>query len=100
MISPLRRLTWWLQRRRREAELREELQFHLDQEALERHDAGVSDDEARWAARRDLGNEARLREDIRTLWTWRPVEELAQDLRYTWRTLFRERSVTLFAVLS
>jgi len=99
-MSLLRRLTWWLQRRRREDELREELQFHLEQEALEREQAGLSDEDARWAARRDLGNVARLREDIRSLWMWRPLEELAQDLRYTWRTLFRERTVTLFAVLS
>jgi predicted permease len=100
MISPRRRLTYWLQRRQREGELREELQFHLDQEALERHEAGLSEDDARWAARRDLGNQARLRENIRELWTWRALEELGQDLRYTWRTLFRERSVALFAVLS
>src|SRR6185312_10921912 len=99
-MSLLRRLIWWLQRRRREHELREELQFHLEQEARERLEAGVSEDDARWAARRDLGNDTRLREDIRTLWTWRPAEELAQDLRYAWRTLFRERTVTLFAVLS
>ena len=100
MTSLLRRLTWWLQRPRKEAELGEELQFHLDQELLERGDAGLAGDEARWAARRDLGNEALLREDIRTLWTWRPLDELAQDLRFTLRTLFRERTVTVFAVLS
>src|SRR5262245_17011386 len=32
--------------------------------------------------------------------TWRPIDELAQDLRYTCRTLRRERTVTLFAVCS
>ena len=100
MTSFLRRVMWWLQRSRREAELREELQFHLAQELLERNDAGLPDDEARWAARRDLGNDALLREDIRTLWTWRPLDELAQDLRYTYGKLFRDRAVTLFAVLS
>ena len=34
MISLLRKLTWWVQRRRKEDEFREELQFHLDEEAI------------------------------------------------------------------
>ena len=32
MTSLFRKFTWWLQRRRKEAELREELQFHLAEE--------------------------------------------------------------------
>jgi predicted permease len=100
MMPLLRRLRWWVQRRRKEDEMREELQFHLDEEAQARRDAGLSDREARWAARRDLGNDARLSEDIRTLWTWRPLEELAADLRFAWRTHLKNRAVTLFALLS
>ena len=56
MTSLFRKFTWWLQRRRKEDELREELQFHLAEEADERHADGLSEDQARWAARRDLGN--------------------------------------------
>ena len=41
-----------------------------------------------------------LREDIRGLWTWRPLEELAQDLRFASRTHLKNRAVTLFAMLS
>ncbi|OFW47194.1 MAG: multidrug ABC transporter substrate-binding protein [Acidobacteria bacterium RIFCSPLOWO2_12_FULL_67_14b] len=100
MTSLVRKFKWWLQQRRKEAELREELEFHLALEAEERRVAGMTEDEARLAARRDLGNEARLREDVRTLWTWRPIEELTQDLRYAFRTLFKNRAVTAFAVLS
>jgi predicted permease len=91
---------WWLQRRRKEDQVREELQFHLDQETQQRRDAGLSDDEARWAARRDLGNDALLREDIRTLWTWRPLDELVQDLRFASRTHLKNRAATVFAILS
>jgi predicted permease len=100
MISFFRRFTWWLRQRRKEDEVREELEFHLEAEANERRAAGLRDDEARWAARRDLGNEARVREDARELWTYRPVDELTQDLRYAFRTLFKNRAVTVFAVLS
>ncbi len=74
MKTQWRRFIWWLQPRRKEAELSEELQFHLEQEERERRAAGLPEDEARWAARRDLGNEARVREDARALWTWRPLD--------------------------
>ena len=56
MTSFFRKFTWWIQRRRKEDELREELQFHLAEEADERQADGLTEDEARWAARRDLGN--------------------------------------------
>jgi len=36
MISLVRKFTWWWQRRRKEDELREELQFHLEEGADER----------------------------------------------------------------
>jgi macrolide transport system ATP-binding/permease protein len=100
MSSLLKRLQWWLQGGRKEAELREELQFHLSQEAEERRLQGLREDEARWAAQRDLGNEARVREDVRAIWTWRPLDELAQDARYALRTMATHRVVTVFAALS
>jgi predicted permease len=100
MISLLRRLRWWLQGSRKEQELREELQFHLAQEAEERRAAGMRADEARCAAQRDLGNEARVREDARAVWTWRPLDELTQDVRYAMRTMLTHRAVTAFALLS
>jgi hypothetical protein len=100
MISLFRKFTWWVQRRRKEAELREELQFHLAEEADERQTDGLTEDQARWAARRDLGNVTLLREDTRTLWTWTPLEQLAQDLRYALRMMFKNRAFTALAALS
>ena len=61
MTSLFRRLTWWVHRRRKEDELREELEFHLANEADERQADGLTEDQARWAARRDLGNALELR---------------------------------------
>lgn len=55
MTAFVRRLTWWVRRRQREAELAEELQFHLAEEADERRSDGAPDEEAAWAARRDIG---------------------------------------------
>ena len=100
MTSFFRKFTWWMQRRRKEDELREELEFHLAEEADERQADGLTEDQARWAARRDLGNVTLLREDTRTLWTWTLLEQLAQDLRYALRTMFRNRAFTALAALS
>ena len=100
MASLFRKFTWWLERRRKEEELREELQFHLAEEAGERQAAGLSEDQARWAARRDLGNVTLLQEDTRSLWSWVPLEQLAQDVRYGVRTMFKNRVFTALAALS
>jgi predicted permease len=100
MISFFRKVTWWRQRRRKEDELREELAFHLANEADERQTGGLTEEEARWAARRDLGNVTLLREETRTLWSWMLLEQLAQDVRYGLRMMFKNRVFTILAVLS
>ena len=53
MKSVIRRLVLWFERDRKEAELQEELQFHLDEEIDDQRSAGRSDREARRAARLD-----------------------------------------------
>jgi len=96
----LRRLAWWLRPARKEDDLREELRFHLAAEADDRRARGMGEDEARFAAQRDLGNEARVREEVRAVWSWRPLDEITQDVRYALRTMVTHRGVTIFAVLS
>src|SRR6266550_5483230 len=64
MTSFFRKLSWLAQRRRKEDELREELQFHLDEEAEQRQAEGLAKDQARWAAGRDLGNVTLLKESL------------------------------------
>src|SRR3954470_21936774 len=100
MTSLFRKAQWWLQRRRKEQELHEELEFHLAEEIGERQADGLSADEAKWAARRDLGNATLLREDARTLWSWILLEQLAQDVRYGLRGMFKNRMFTALAALS
>jgi predicted permease len=100
MMAFFRKLTWWLRRRRIEDQLREELEFHLAAEAEERQGDGLSTEQARWAARRDLGNVTLLKEDTRTLWTWVPLEQLAQDLRYAARMMLTHRTFALLAAFS
>ena len=87
-------------RRKKEQELDEELQFHLDAEAEERSDAGLSSREARLAARRDLGNAGLVKESTREAWGWMWLERIAQDVRYALRTMGKNRGFTATAVLS
>jgi hypothetical protein len=95
-----RKLSWWRQRRRREADLRDELAFHLDEEADARQADGLPSDQARLAALRDLGNTTLLREETRALWSWVLVEQFAQDVRFAWRTTLKHRTFTALAALS
>jgi macrolide transport system ATP-binding/permease protein len=99
MTSLFRKLRWRA-RRRKDDDVLEELQFHLAEEADERHAAGMREDQARWAARRDLGNVTLLREETRAIWTWTSLEQLAQDFRYGLRTMRKNRTFTALAALS
>src|SRR5882724_2066004 len=100
MKSFFRRLGWLMQRRRKEAELREELQFHLEEEAEQHQAKGLAEEQSRWLARRELGNLTLLHEDTRAMWGWTILEQLGQDLRYAFRTMSANRLFTLLAVLS
>ena len=100
MTSLFRKFKWWLERRRKEAELREELEFHLSEEADDRQAEGLTVEQARQAALRDLGNVTLVREDARAVWTWTVVEQLAQDVRYALRTMIRNPAFSGLAVLT
>ena len=73
----------------KEAELREELEFHLEEEAEQRKRDGWTEDEARWAARRELGNLALVAENTRAAWGWTRLEQLARDAGYGLRQVRR-----------
>ena len=100
MISFFRKLWWLTQRRAREDELCEELQFHLEEEAEERTEEGLSKEEALRSARFELGNPAIVEENTRAVWGWILLEQLIQDLRYALRTMLRNRVFTALALLS
>jgi predicted permease len=89
-----------LHRRRKEEDLREELQFHLDEEADERQAGGSSGEEARHASRRDMGNLTRVQEESRAAWTWTWLEQFAQDCRYGLRTIAANKTFSMLAILS
>ena len=59
MNTVFRKLRWLIERSDKEAELRDELQFHLEEEAEQRQADGVAEDKARCAARRERPDDAR-----------------------------------------
>jgi putative ABC transport system permease protein len=98
MNSFFRKLRWLTQRPGKEAELREELQFHLDKEADERQEGGLAEDEARWAARRELGNVTLVEEDARAAWGWVRLEQLSRDVSYGLRQVRRNPGFSAIAI--
>jgi predicted permease len=100
MTSFFHKLKWLVRRANKEAELREELEFHLEEEAGELQGQGLASEAARQAARRELGNLALVQEDTRAAWTWTWLEQLAQDIRYALRTMAANKSFSALAVLS
>jgi len=100
MSRLLPKFNWLLRRHSKEDELRQELEFHLDEETELRREEGLASEQARWAARRDLGNVALVRENTRAVWTWRFLEQLLQDLRYAFRAMRHNKAFTALAAVS
>ncbi len=94
------KLRWMTQRRRKEAELRAELDFHLEQEREEVTARGLAEDDAHRAAHRDLGNRGLVEEDTRAAWGWTWIERLSQDVQYAGRLLRRRPVLSATAILT
>ena len=78
----------------------DEYAFHRRMAAEQRAHDGASPDDARFAARREFGNDTFLREELRWMGATRWLDATRQDLGYAWRTLLRTPAFTLVAVAS
>jgi predicted permease len=87
-------------RERVESELDRELAFHLEQQTAENIARGMAPAEARLAALRRIGGVAQIEEECRDMRRTRYIENLFQDLRYTFRTLAGNPGFTAVMVLT
>ncbi len=102
---------WWLRARllhilsilrsgRTEAEVDEELRFHLEMRIRENLDAGLAPEEAERAARERFGNLADVAEDGVEVRRGRAFHGLAQDLRQAARGLAKTPGFTALVVVT
>jgi predicted permease len=87
-------------RRTVERELDEELRFHFEQQIEENLAAGMSAEEAQYAARRSVGGAEQIKEECRDMRRVNRIETLVQDLRYASRMLVKDSGFTAVAILS
>lgn len=85
MSELFRRLYYLFHRRRLNAELENDIEFHREMAARSGH--------------ANFGNALRLREQAHEAWGWVWLERFFQDLRFGARLLFRAPGFTLMAVL-
>jgi len=81
-------------------QLKDEFQFHLEQQIAQNVAAGMSQEEARDSAMRSFGNVTILSEEARDTWGWITLEQIVQDVRYGFRALRNNPLFTGVAVLT
>ncbi len=86
-------------RGRAAAQLDAELRDHLERQIEENTAAGMTAEEARFAALRMFGNPALVREQTRGTWSWNWLELLLRDVRYGTRTLRRTPGFAAIAIV-
>jgi predicted permease len=85
-------------RRALDDQLRQDIAFHLDQDATERIRNGVPASEARRRARVSFGSVDAVREDIRERRRLPVIEQFVQDVRAAFRQACRQPGVALLPV--
>jgi predicted permease len=90
----------FFRRKRWDHDRLEEIESYIQIETDENRARGMSDGEARAAARRKFGNTTRVREEIYDMNTVRLLDTLFRDMKYGFRVLRHNLVFTVVAVLT
>src|SRR5438477_12029029 len=93
------RLLGLFQKNKRDVEMTEEIQTHVDLLTERNIAAGMLPHEARNAALRQFGGIEQVKEVAREQRVWRWADEFLQDLRFGVRMLFRNPGFSILAIL-
>ncbi|NOT61174.1 MAG: permease, partial [Acidobacteria bacterium] len=96
----LKRALALFQRDRFEREMNAEMQFHLECATEENLKRGMTQDEARRAARLSFGGVEQVKEQYRDVSRWRWLESFWRDVKFGTHSLRRAPGFTLVAVLT
>jgi len=83
-----------------EQELTDELRFHLEKLIEEKVGQGMSLEEARYAARQELGGVEQIKEECRDMRRVNYIDNFTQDLRYGLRMLAKNPGFTALSVFA
>ncbi len=86
--------------KRKDDEINDELQAHLNMAIRDRIERGEDPREAEAAARREFGNLTRHKEETRSVWIAPWLESVTQDLQYAFRGLRRSPGFAAVAIAS
>jgi predicted permease len=87
-------------RRRQDAELKEEMRFHLEMETRRNVEGGMPEREARRRARRDFGGVERHKDDVRDERGASAFFDVVSDLRFALRSLGHRPGLTAAATVT
>ena len=103
-MSPIRpilsRLRSLFRRTAVERDMAAEMQAHLDMQEAANQAAGMSSQEAHYAARRQFGGVDQIKEQVRDQRSWVALEQLAKDVRFAARSLRKTPGFTAVALLT
>src|SRR2546430_12512784 len=89
-----------LRRKRKASDFSAEIEAHLEHETARLLEQGLSEQEARAAARRSFGNVMKVEERFYESGRWFWWDHLRQDLRFGMRMLARNSGFTVTVVLT
>lgn len=95
-----RRLHYWLHSEERTRLLREEMEVHLAMMAQALVESGMTQSDARSAARRQFGNPTLQQEEARETWIVSWLSDLIQDVAFALRIIRKQPAFAATAILS